>query len=265
MKRIYFGLVAIFIFWFLIFHFAFAENQPIQATVLNQAQPFKIRVGEKLKFSVRWLGLEVGRAQAYVSGIEQIQGRKAYHVIAEAKSNSLIDIVYPVRDEHHTYIDVQRLHSLRYEKIIKEGRYRADEVIEFDQKNHKALYYSRKNQSKKRSLISKDVQDELSSAYWFRLQPLSVGSTVHISANADEKNWDLTVNILKKEKIKLKNLGTFEAFKLEPSARFQGIFIRRGKITGWVSADEKKLPLMMKTKIPVLGTITVMLVGYEGW
>ena len=229
------------------------------------AAPFKIRVGEKLNFSVRWLGMEVGRAEAYVSGIEEINGRKAYHIIAKARSNSLIDIVYPVRDEHHTYIDVEHLHSLRYEKIIQEGRYRADEVITFDQANHKALYYSRKNKSKKRSLISKDVQDELSSAYWFRLQPLEVGSTVHIATNADEKNWDLTVKILKKGKIDFGKLGTFEAFELEPSARFQGIFIRRGKIRGWISDDDERLPLMMKTKIPVLGTITVKLVGYEGW
>lgn len=264
MRQSYILAISLFL-WLSSFIPAYADSQTAQADILNQAPPFQIRVGEKLKFSVRWLGLEVGRAQAYVSGIEEINGRKAFHIIAEARSNALIDIVYPVRDEHHSYVDVEHLHSLRYEKIIKEGRYRADEVIEFDQVSHKALYYSRKNQSKKRSLISQNVQDELSSAYWFRLQPLKEGTTVHIPANADEKNWDLTVTILKKEKIKLGKLGQFEAFEVEPSARFQGIFIRRGKIRGWVSADEKKLPLMMKTKIPVLGTITVKLVGYEGW
>lgn len=252
----------LFIFFFLCvwisqINFAYCENG---------AKPqSQIRVGEKLNFSVQWLGFEVGRARAYVSGIEDMNGRKAYHITAEARSNSLIDLIYPVRDVHHTYVDTERLHSLRYEKIIQEGRYRADEVIEFDQVNHKALYYSRKNGTKKRSLISQNVQDELSSAYWFRLQPLEAGSTVHIPANADEKNWDLTVHILKKEKIKLGTLGSFEAFELEPSARFQGIFIRRGKIRGWISDDEKRLPLMMKTKIPVLGTITVKLVSYEGW
>ena len=254
MKRFYFSIL---ISAFLVFRLG-----PVHAEERAQLVT-SIQVEEKLTFSVRWLGLEVGRAVAHVSGIEEVNGRKAYHITAEARSNSLIDLVYPVRDVHHTYMDVEYLHSLRYEKIIQEGRYRADEVIEFDQVNHKALYYSRKNQSKKRSLISKDVQDELSSAYWFRLQPFEVGSTVHVPANADEKNWDLTVKILAKEKIKLGDLGTFEAFKIEPSARFQGIFIRRGKIQGWISADEKRLPLMMKTKIPVLGTITVKLVDYE--
>ncbi len=227
--------------------------------------PFTIRQGEKLKFSVRWLGMEVGTAEAEVKGIEKIRGRNAYHIAAFARSNSLIDLVYPVRDEHHTYIDVTHLYSLRYEKILREGRYRANEVIEFDQENHTALHYSRKNGSKKQVLISKNVQDEVSSAYWFRMQPMKVGDTVHIAANADEKNWDFEVKILEQDRVEIKELGIFDALQLEPSAKFRGVFIRRGKIRGWMSTDEKRLPLMMKTKIPVLGTITVVLVGYEGW
>lgn len=240
----------------------YAEPMTHQSTI--QERPRVLQVGERLTFSVRWLGMEVGKAHSYVSGIEELHGRKVYHLIAEARSNALIDLVYPVRDEHHSFLDVERLHSLRFEKKIKEGRYRADEVYEFDQENHQALYYSRKNQSKKKMFIAKDVLDELSAAYWFRLQPLKVGTPVHVPVSADEKNWDLIVSVLKKEKIKVGDLGEVEAFKLEPSAHFRGIFIRRGKIQGWISADEKRLPLMMKTKIPVLGTITIVWVSSEG-
>ena len=209
--------------------------------------------------------MEVGTAEAVVHGIEKVHGREAYHIAAYARSNSLIDLIYPVRDEHHTYVDAEHLHSLRYEKILHEGRYRADEVIEFDQQNHKATYYSKKNKSKKQMLIFKNVQDELSSAFWFRAQPMKVGETVHIPAMADEKNWDLEVRVLQRDQVEIKGLGTFDALQVEPSAKFQGIFVRRAKIRGWMSTDEKRLPLMMKTKIPVLGTITVVLVNYEGW
>ena len=67
------------------------------------------------------------------------------------------------------------------------------------------------------------------------------------------------------DQVKMGKLGTFQAFQIEPMAAFQGIFIRRGKIRGWLSADEKRLPLMMKTKVPVLGTVAVILTSYEGW
>lgn len=209
--------------------------------------------------------MEVGTAEAVVKGIEKINGREAYYVQVTAKSNSLIDLVYPVRDEHHSYIDREYFHSLRYEKILREGRYRADEVMEFDQENHTATYVSRKNGSKKQMLIAQNVQDEISSGYWFRAQPMEVGDTIHIRTMSDEKNWDLQVRVLQRDKVKIEELGTFEAFQLEPNAAFQGLFIRRAAIRGWMSTDEKRLPLMMKTKIPVLGTITVVLVDYEGW
>ena len=226
---------------------------------------FAVREGEKLKFSVRWLGMEVGTAEAMVKGMEKINERDAYHIAAYARSNSLIDIIYPVRDEHHTFIDAEHFHSLRYEKIIREGTYRADEVMEYDQENHTATYYSRKNQSRKKMLIAKDIQDQLSAAYWFRMQPMKVGNTIHIPVEADEKNWDLEVRVTQMDRVEIRGLGVFDAFQIEPMASFQGIFIRRGKIRGWLGTDEKRLPLMMKTKVPVLGTVTVVLTGYEGW
>ncbi|MBI4395261.1 MAG: DUF3108 domain-containing protein [Candidatus Omnitrophica bacterium] len=235
-----------------------------QATAIEKAS-FTIPEGEKLKFSVRWLGMEVGTAEVVVKGIEKIRGREAYHIAASARSNALIDLVYPVRDEHHSFIDKEHLYSLRHEKILKEGRYRADEVVDFDQENHTALHYSRKNKTKKQMLIAKNIQDELSSAYWFRRQGMKVGDAIHIPVSSDEKNWDFEVKILQQDRIEIKGLGTFDAFQVEPSPKFQGVFIHRGKIRGWMSIDDRRLPLMMKTKIPVLGTITVVLTGYEGW
>ena len=268
MKTRHYGFV-FFLFVFLGFGCSNVRTQKLNTASSEPSAPavdrsaFKIQEGEKLKFSVRWLGMEVGTAEAVVKGIEEIKGRKAYHVQVIAKSNSLIDLVYPVRDEHHSYIDKDYFHSLRYEKILREGRYRADEVMEFDQENHTAIYFSRKNGSKKHMLTAQNVQDEISSAYWFRAQPMDVGDTIHIPAMSDEKNWDLQVKVLQRDKVKISDLGTFEAFQLEPNATFQGLFIRRAAIRGWISADEKRIPLMMKTKIPVLGTITVVLVSHE--
>jgi len=226
---------------------------------------FTIREGEQLKFSIRWLGFEVGTADVEVKGISEIRGRRAFHIAVYVRSNALIDLVYRVRDEHHSYVDVERLHSLRYEKILKEGRYRADEVMDYDHETHQAVYFSRKNGSRKEMLIPKDVQDQVSCAFWFRIQPMSVGDSVRIPVNADEKNWNLEVKILKRSPIEIADLGSFDAVQIEPFIQFQGIFIHRGRMVGWMSADEKRLPLLMRTKIPILGSIHVVLVHYEGW
>lgn len=227
------------------------------------APPKKLFVGEKLIYSIRWLGLEVGRGEAEVKEIVSIRGRQTYHIVVNVKSAPVLDWIYKVRDVHHSYIDVERLHSLRYEKILREGRYRADEVMEYDQKKHIASYFSRLNKSRKEMMIPPDAQDQLSCGYWFRLQKIEPNSQVKIPVNADEKNWDLLVNVLDKTEVKFPKLGQWEAVEVEPKIQFQGIFVKRGKIRGWIGLDERQTPLKMKVKIPVLGSVQANLVEYH--
>lgn len=228
-----------------------------------EAPPKRLFVGERLVYSVRWLGIEVGRGEAEVKEIVPIRGREAYHVVVNVRSAPILDWIYKVRDVHHSYIDIEKLHSLRYEKILKEGRYRADEVMEYDQENHKATYFSRLNKSRKEMLIPPDVQDQLSCGFWFRLQDIQPGSRIDIPVNADEKNWDMEVKVLRKTKVKLPGFAAWEAMEVEPEIQYQGIFVKRGKIRGWIALDERRIPLKMRVKIPILGAVSARLIEYE--
>ena len=225
--------------------------------------PQKLYVGERLVYSVRYLGIEVGRGVAEVKEIAEIRGRKAYHVEVQVRSARILDWIYKVRDTHHSYIDVEKLHSLRYEKILHEGRYRADEVMDYDQEHHRATYFSRKNKSRKEMEIPPNVQDQLSCGFWFRLQDAQPNSRIDIPVNADEKNWDLAIKALKKTKVKLRKFGVLDALEVEPEIQFQGLFVKRGKIRGWMGLDERRIPLKMRVKIPVLGSINAQLVEYK--
>ena len=223
----------------------------------------KLSVGERLVYSVRLLGLELGRGEAEVKEIVTLRGRQAYHIVVEVQSAPVLDWIYKVRDTHHSYIDVATLRSLRYEKILKEGRYRADEEMDYDQEHHTAVYHSRRNGSRKEMMVPPGVQDQLSCGYWFRLQDIEPGTEILIPVNADEKNWDLKVKILGNTKVKVRGFPTWEAVEVEPEIKFQGIFVKRGKIRGWIGLDERHVPLKMKVKIPVLGSIHARLEEYR--
>ena len=223
----------------------------------------KLFVGERLVYSVKYLGIEVGQGAAEVKEITEIRGRKAYHIQVEVRSASVLDWIYKVRDIHHSYIDVEKLHSLRYEKILQEGHYRADEVMDYDQEKHIATYLSRKNKTRKEMEIPQDVQDTLSCGFWFRLQDIQPPAQIHIPVNADEKNWDMEIKVLKKTKVNIKGFGKKEALEVEPEIQFQGLFVKRGKIRGWIGTDERRIPLKMKVKIPVLGSIAAQLIEYR--
>ena len=244
--------------WLLLF---FLLSRPVARA--ETPPPKKLFVGERLVYSVHLLGIELGRGVAEVREIVTLRGRPAFHIVVEVRSAPVLDWIYKVRDTHHSYLDIERLHSLRYEKILKEGRYRADEEMDYDQENHKALYHSRLNGSRKEMLIPPDVQDQLSCGFWFRLQEVKPGGEIDIPVNADEKNWDLRVKVLRETKVKLRGFPQWEAAEIEPEIQFQGIFVRRGKIRGWVGLDERRVPLKMKVKIPVLGSVSAHLVEYR--
>lgn len=233
------------------------------APLALESQKLSLPVGERMKFSVRWLGIEAGTAEVAVKEIVKVGSRDAYHIEAKVRSNGVIDLIYPVRDEHHSYIDVERFHSLRYEKKIREGRYQAHEVIDYDQENHKGRYESKRSGTVKEMIIPKDVQDQVSCAFWFRLQEMKVGDQVKIPVNVDEKNWKLEVEVQTIEELEIDGFGKIIAIRSEPFARFQSLFVRRGRAWGWISADKRRIPLLMRTKIPVLGSIYMVITEYE--
>ena len=241
--------------------------QPLYAktpTFPFEEQPSpKLHVGEKLTYKISYLGLKVGEAVSEIKEITMINGREAYHIEVRVRSHPVIDLVYKVRDVHHSYIDVEHLHSLRYEKILREGRYRADEVMTYDQENHTAHYLSRRNGTEKEMFIPKNVQDQLSCGFYFRTLNFGEEETVSIPVNADEKNWVLKVELKKKDKMKIRGVGRFEVLKAYPKIEFEGLFVKKGRITGWVSMDKRRIPVKMKVKVPILGSVVVKLKAYE--
>lgn len=223
----------------------------------------KLFLGEKIKFEISYLGITVGEAESEVKEIVQVNGRDAYHIEINIRSHSILDWIYKVRDTHHTYVDAEHFYSLRYEKKIKEGSYWTDESMEYDQDQHIGRFYSRKDNSRKEMFIPQRVQDQISCCYWLRLQEVKPDTKTLIPVNADEKNWDLEVVTHGVKEMKIKDVGVFQAVEVEPIILFEGFFVKRGKVRGWMSLDERRIPLVMKAKVPVLGEVVATLAGYE--
>lgn len=223
----------------------------------------KIFLGEKMTFHVSYLGIVVGDAECEVKEIVKIGDRDAYRIEVSARSRPILDWIYKVRDTHQTFIDVEKLYSLRYEKKIHEGRYWTDEVMEYDQDKHLGVFYSKKDNSSKEMFIPKNVQDQISCGYYYRTLDIKPGTKVSIPVNADEKNWDLEVSAREIEEKEIDGVGIFQAIKAEPVIMFEGFFVRRGKVRGWMSLDERRIPLIMKVKVPVLGDVVATLAKYD--
>jgi hypothetical protein len=209
-----------------------------------------LRVGERLAFQGRWMGLPVGYGWIEVTEMTTVQGRPAYHIEAHGRSNNVISSFYPIHDVIHSYLDAETLKPLRFEKKQREGGYRSDEVVEFDHAKRNAHYRSLLNGSEKDVPLPEEFQDLISALYWFRSQPLEPGKTITVNFYTDEKIYETEIEVKERVLLELLKRGTFECFLVEPKARFKGLLVKRGRIWAYLTADQRRLPLLVKATTP---------------
>lgn len=215
-----------------------------------------IRVGEKLVFSVRYGVIRAGEATMEIARIEDAYGYPSYHTVTTAKSNSFFDTVYKVRDKVESWMDVDHLYSRRFRKQLREGSYRANQDIEMDQRLRMARY-----QDGRVFEFMAGAHDILSAFYFVRTLELEPGGEYWLEMHADRKNYPLKVNVHGRERVDTP-AGKFDTIVVEPMLRTPGLFKHEGSLTIWLTDDERKMPVLMKSKISV-GSISVILTDYE--
>jgi hypothetical protein len=208
--------------------------------------------GENLTFAVRYEFIKAGVATMHVAERVECGGGECFRIVSEAHSTMPFSLFFDVEDRVESLLDAEDLCTWRYEKNLKEGNYRAREVVVFDQREHTATYPDGAVVP-----VPEKVQDVLTSLYYIRTMDLEVGRSVFIENHADGKNYPLEVKVLRVEEITVP-AGRYRCFVLEPILKASGIFQHKGRLTVWMSTDPRHIPVMMKSKV-VIGAINVVL------
>jgi hypothetical protein len=215
------------------------------------------KVGEKLTFIIRYGIIKAGSSTMSIPEIVDRNGYECFKIITEARSSKFFSAFFKVRDQVVSYMDRNGLYTRGFEKHLREGNYRSDRYVEYNQVNGWAVT------NKKDSLqIPPCVQDILTTFYYIRTQNLEVGKSIFVDNHADNKLYPLEVKVHKKERIKVK-AGKFDCIVVEPILRASGIFKSKGRLLVWLTDDERKIPVQMKSKI-IIGYITAELKKIEG-
>lgn len=207
-------------------------------------------MGERLIYDVYWMGVYIGTGDLQVKEKVILNGREAFHVVAVAKTNEFLSKIYPVQDEVHSWIDTQTLQTLQFQKKLSEGFYRADERVSYDAAKKTARYESLKNGSKKEFPISTPVHDLVSAFYWARRQPLEPGKSLKTVVNGDEKDWDLEVQVLRREMKEIRGHGVVDTILIEPKTRLKGVLEKRGRVWIHLKNDATRVPALITFKTP---------------
>jgi len=212
--------------------------------------------GERLEFSIDYGILNAGHATMEVVGTRRIAGRDCMDIRTEAKSNAFFSKFYKVWDRAQTFLDTSTVLPWRFEKHQREGGYKKDVVIKFERGGSFAKY-----ENGDEVMMHPHAQDELSAFYYLRTLPLAVGRDVEIDNHTNRKNYPLRVIVHGRERVEVP-AGTFDCWVIEPVVREGGIFTAKGTLTIWITDDDRRVPVKMRTKI-VVGAVTASLTEYR--
>ena len=208
--------------------------------------------GEKLRFSVQYGFVHAGTAYLEVPEVKNWNGHEVYTFRATAKSNAFFSVIYKVRNRIESYWDKGGQFSRRYHENRREGGYKKNEEILFEHDLREARYSDGQVYA-----IPPHVQDALSSFYYARYQALPLGGSIFFDYHASRKSKPLEIKVLGRETVKTP-AGKFDCVVIEPMLKAGGIFKKSGRLVIWLTNDERRLPVLMKSKVTI-GSISVVL------
>lgn len=229
-----------------------SEFAPAPAGTWLPALERPFRPGESLRFSVQYGPVKAGSAWLEVPEVVNWNGRPSWRLVARAESNSFFDKVYKVRNRIESTWDQQERFSWRYFEDRHEGRFTANDTLLFDPAAGEVRYNDGKTYP-----IPPRAQDALSSFYFTRFQALPLGGSITFDYHASRKSLPLQVRVLGRQSIKTP-AGRFDCIVIEPLLKAGGIFKNKGRLVIWLTDDERRMPVLMKSKV-LIGSISVVL------
>jgi hypothetical protein len=220
-------------------------------------------IPERLEFELSYTGITAGYAVQEVK-----QDGTDIHIVSTARSADWLRFFFPVDDriESHLisgtppfYIGSPRL----YQERKHEGKTITHREALFDHQKFEVTTTDHLNKCETKHAITKRTYDTLSSFFYFRTVPLKVGTSCFIDIYDCKRLWSTEVKVLRREEL-VTPLGRFKTIVIHPLLKSEGIFSRTGDLFIWLTDDDRRIPVQMKSKV-VIGSITATLTGGSYW
>jgi len=212
---------------------------------------FPFTPGEKLRYNVYWLGIKAAEATLEILPMTSVDGVAAWHFSMTAHTTPLVAAIYPVHERMDAWAQADMSRSLRYTENKRKRSTLKHVSIFFDWTAQKA--HGVKNEKRYLVDLRPGAFDPLSIFYFFRMQELHENLELTRPV-ADRKRCMIAVaNVRGRQKV---NIGdqNWDTWLVEPDLRrIEGVFKKDpgARLQIWVSADERRIPVMVKSKISV--------------
>jgi len=217
-------------------------------------------VGEKLRYRITYGFMDAGEAILEVkSTSKKGNGRDLIQAVGTGRTLGGFSAFYKVDDTYETFLDKDGIFPWYFKRRVDEGGYKINQDYTFKQHQYKV-----DNGEGQEFKIPMGVQDMISSFYYartIRMQYMKIGQVFSFNCFMDDEVWPLKVKYVRDETIRIRK-GKFKCHKFVPVVQTGRYFESEEDVNFWVTADDNKIPVLIKAKIPV-GTVKMHLVEWD--
>jgi hypothetical protein len=213
--------------------------------------------GERMDYQVKLGFATVGSGFVEVAGTETVSGVSTLHTRMRVAGG--VPLAH-VDDRYESWIDTQGVFSRRFLQDIHEVRYRRERTYEFDPAHRT---YRRVDGKDEQGTIPTDKPlDELSFMYYARTLPLEVGDVHTLNRYFKESGNPVVLRVVRRETVDVP-AGRFRTIVVQPIIRTSGLFGDGGRAEIYFTDDDRRIPVLIKTRVPVVGSLTMLLRTYR--
>lgn len=218
------------------------------------------QAGEVLRYRVTYGFVDAGEAIMEVKNTSKKgDNRPLYHVVGTGRTLGGFNAFYKVRDTYESYIDQKSIMPWYFVRDVNEGGYKVNQSYTFSQDKNTV------HNGDKTFQTPMGVQDMISSFYKARtldFTNMKKGHIFEFKCFMDDEIYNLKIKYVGDEEVKIRK-GKFKTHKFVPVVQTGRYFKNEEDVQFWVTADENKIPLLVKAKIPV-GVVKMHLVEWNG-
>jgi hypothetical protein len=223
------------------------------ATAADRKIPFS--PGEKLTYDGRWGIIPAGEVTLEVLPKESLDGIETYHFAMTTKTNAAVDLLYKIRERQDSYVSSDMTRSVLYKKRT-ESKHPRDIVVNFNWDKLEATYINF-GRSSPPIHIKPGSFDPLALFYILRIQDLTENAVIEIPITDGGMNIRARATIGRRGFIEIKG-KKYDSIEVAPDMEeLEGVVKKseNPQLRIWFSADEKKIPLKIQSKVGIVSFI----------
>ncbi|HVZ77420.1 MAG TPA: DUF3108 domain-containing protein [Gemmatimonadaceae bacterium] len=210
-------------------------------------------VGERMVFDGKFGFLPVGSAEVRVEAIDTVRGHETFRVGFSVRGGPRW---FGVHDSYTSWFDTRTLVSYRYHQDIHEGRYNRNRKYEI--LPSQGIYVLDGKDTSRTVALPLDDESFL---YFLRTVPLELGQKYTWNRYFAADRNPVIVEVVRREEIEVP-AGKFTCLVLRPTIKTSGIFAEGGHAEVWISDDDRRLIVQMKSGLK-FGSLNLYLREYS--